>query len=106
MSEDSIYQSLRGHLVVLRLAAAAEALPGELDYAAKNKLGHSAFLNRLLEVEVVVTESRRRDSLEHFARLLTHPWRIDDFDFDAKPSLDKKMARSWPPCASWRTPPT
>ena len=57
MSEDSIYQQLRGHLGVLRLAAAAEALPGELDYATKNKLGHSAFLNRLLEVEVIATES-------------------------------------------------
>jgi len=28
MSEDSIYQQLRGHLAYLRLAAAAEALPG------------------------------------------------------------------------------
>jgi hypothetical protein len=27
MSEDSIYQVLRGHLASLRLAAAAEALP-------------------------------------------------------------------------------
>jgi DNA replication protein DnaC len=92
MSEDSIYQQLRGHLGVLRLAAAAEALPGELDYATKNKLGHSAFLNRLLEVEVVATESRRRDSLERFAKLPA-PWRIDDFDFDAQPSLDKKMVQ-------------
>jgi DNA replication protein DnaC len=74
MSEDSIYQTLRGHLGVLRLAAAAEALPGELDYATKNKLGHSAFLNRLLEVEVTAA-----------------PWRIGDFDFDAQPSVDKKM---------------
>ena len=90
MSEDSVYQQLRGHLGVLRLAAAAEALPGELDYATKNKLGHSAFLNRLLEVEVVATEARRRDSLERFARLPA-PWRIDDYDFDAQPSVDKKM---------------
>jgi len=90
MSEDSVYQQLRGHLGVLRLAAAAEALPGELDYATKNKLGHSAFLNRLLEVEVVATEARRRDSLERFARLPA-PWRIDDYDFEAQPSVDKKM---------------
>ena len=44
MSEDSVYQALRGSLGFLRLAAAAEALPAELDYAQKNKLGHSAFL--------------------------------------------------------------
>ena len=29
MSEDSVYQQLRGHLATLRLAAAAEALPGK-----------------------------------------------------------------------------
>jgi DNA replication protein DnaC len=92
MTEDSVYQRLRGQLGVLRLAAAAEALPGALDYATKNKLGHSAFLARLLEVEVTATESRRRDSLERFARLPA-PWRIDDFDFDAQPSLDKKMVQ-------------
>jgi DNA replication protein DnaC len=51
MSEDSIYQQLRGHLAYLRLAAAAEALPGELDHAKSNKLGHTAFLERLLGVE-------------------------------------------------------
>ena len=52
MSEDSVYQALRGSLGYLRLATAAEALPAGLDCAQKNKLGHSAFLHRLLEVEV------------------------------------------------------
>jgi hypothetical protein len=52
MSEDSVYQQLRGSLSYLRLGAAAEALPAELDYAQKMKLGHSAFLSRLLDVEV------------------------------------------------------
>jgi hypothetical protein len=33
MSEDSLYQQLRGSLAYLRLGAAAEALPAELDYA-------------------------------------------------------------------------
>lgn len=90
MSEDSIYQQLRGSLSYLRLSAAAEALPGELDYAQKHKLGHSAFLGRLLEVEVAATEERRRAGLERFGRLPA-PWRIEDFDFDAQPSLDKAM---------------
>ena len=69
MSEDSIYQQLRGHLAYLRLTAAAEALPGELDHAKSNKLGHTAFLERLLGVEVASTEIRRRASLERFASL-------------------------------------
>jgi DNA replication protein DnaC len=90
MSADSLYQQLRGQLAYLRLAAAAEALPGELDHAVKNKLGPSAFLTRLLEVEVAATEKRRHAGLERFARLPA-PWQIDDFDFDAQPAVDKAM---------------
>ncbi len=90
MSEDSIYQQLRGSLAYLRLQAAAEALPGELDVAMKQKLSHSAFLKRLLDTEVSATEARRRESLERFARLPA-PWRIEDFDFDAQPAVDKAM---------------
>ena len=90
MSENSTYQKLRSHLAYLRLAAAAEALPGELDHATKNKLGHSAFLERLLDVEVTATETRRKAGLERFASLPA-PWRLDDFDFDAQPSIDRKL---------------
>jgi len=90
VSEDSVYQQLRGHLAYLRLSAAAEALPGELEHAIKNKLGHSAFLSRLLEVEVAATEARRQAGLERFGRLPA-PWKVEDFDFDAQPSVDKKM---------------
>ncbi len=46
------YQALRGHLAHLRLIAAAEALAPELDYARDNKLTHTAFLERLLAIEV------------------------------------------------------
>jgi DNA replication protein DnaC len=90
VSENSTYQKLRSHLAYLRLAAAAEALPGELDHAMRNQLGHSAFLERLLDVEVAATEQRRKAGLERFASLPA-PWRIDDFDFDAQPSVDRKL---------------
>ncbi len=90
MSEDSLYQQLRSNLAYLRLQAAAEALPSELDHAAKHRLGHSAFLKRLLDAEVSATEVRRRESLERFARLPA-PWRVEDFDFDAQPAIDKAM---------------
>ena len=90
MSDNSIYQQARSHLAYLRLAAAAEALPGELEHAAANDLGHTAFLERLLEVEVTATETRRRASLERFASLPS-PFRLSDFDFDAQPSIDKKL---------------
>ncbi len=90
MSDNSIYQKLRGHLGYLRLAAAAEALPAELEHAAKAKLGHTAFLERLLEVEVAATEARRHAGLTRFAALPA-PWRLEDFDFDAQPSVDRAL---------------
>jgi DNA replication protein DnaC len=90
MSDNSLYQEARSHLAYLRMAAAAEALPAELEYAANQKLGHTAFLERLLQVEVAATETRRRASLERFASLPS-PFRLEDFDFDAQPTIDKKL---------------
>jgi DNA replication protein DnaC len=90
MSESSVYQKIRGHLAYLRLAAAAEALPGILDAAHKAKLGPSAVLEQLLSVEVSATEVRRHAGLERFA-CLPAPWRVSDFDFDAQPSIDRKL---------------
>ena len=90
MSTDSLYQELRSNLHTLRLTAAAEALPAELDHAAKHKLSHSAFLKRLTDAEVEATTERRRQSLERFARLPA-PWRLEDFTFDAQRSVDRQM---------------
>jgi DNA replication protein DnaC len=90
MTEQSIYQELRSHLAYLRLSAAAEALPDELEHAAKEQLGHTEFLNRLLEKEVAATETRRRVGLERFA-CMPSPWKLSDFDFSAQPSVDKKL---------------
>jgi DNA replication protein DnaC len=88
VSESSVYQQLRGHLAELRLAAAAEALPAELDHAAAGNLSHTAFLERLLAVEVTATTARRQASLARFA-CLPAPWQLSDFDFDAQPSVDR-----------------
>ena len=90
MSENSTYQLLRSHLSTLRLATAAEALPGVLEQAKLEKLGHTAMLERLLGLEVEATEQRRRMSLERFASLPA-PWRLEDFDFDAQPSVDQSL---------------
>ena len=90
MNENSTYQLLRSHLSVLRLATAAEALPGVLEQAKLEKLGHTAMLERLLGLEVEATEQRRRASLERFASLPA-PWRLGDFDFDAQPSVDRSL---------------
>lgn len=90
MSEASLYQALRGHLATLRLAAAAEALPGVLETATAEGLGHTAMLERLLGIEVTATEARRHASLERFASLPAS-WRLSDFDFDAQPAVDRSL---------------
>jgi DNA replication protein DnaC len=90
VSEASVYQQLRSHLAELRLTAAAEALPAELDHAAASNLSHTAFLERLLAVEVTATTARRQASLARFA-CLPAPWQLADFDFDAQPSVDRKL---------------
>jgi DNA replication protein DnaC len=90
VSESSLYQQLRSHLAELRLTAAAEALPAQLDHARDASLSHTAFLERLLAAEVTATRARRQASLARFA-CLPAPWQISDFDFDAQPSLDRKL---------------
>jgi DNA replication protein DnaC len=90
VSEPSTYQQLRGHLAVLGLAAAAQALPAELERATAEGASHTAVLERLLAVEVDAAQTRRQASLARFA-CLPAPWRLDDFDFDAQPSLDRKL---------------
>src|ERR1017187_51687 len=90
MTEGSEYQKLRSHLAFLRMTAAAEALPGELDYALKQKLTHQGFLERLLSLEVDSVEQRRRAGLMRFAALPS-PFTLSDFDFSAQPSVDKKL---------------
>jgi len=86
----SDYQRLRAHLGFLRMTAAAEALPGLLDEAAKAKMGNQAFLERLLAVEVDAVDERRKASLARFASLPS-PFTLADFDFSAQPSVDAKL---------------
>ena len=89
-NEASVYQQLRSHLAALRLTAAAEALPAQLERATAQPTGHTAFLERLLAVEVAAAQTRRQASLARFA-CLPAPWRLSDFDFDAQPSVDPKL---------------
>ena len=90
MNASSDYQKLRAHLAFLRMTAAAEALPGELDHASKASLTHAAFLERILAVEAGAVDERRRVSLERFASLPS-PFTLADFDFSAQPSVDPKL---------------
>jgi DNA replication protein DnaC len=90
VSENEVYQQLRSHLAVLRLTAAAQALPAELEHARTAGTSHTAFLERLLAAEVAAATARRQTSLSQFA-CLPAPWQITDFDFDAQPSVDRSL---------------
>jgi hypothetical protein len=58
VSEASTYQALRGHLANLRMAAAAEALPGLLDQAkAERRWSSTALLERLFALEVAAADT-------------------------------------------------
>ena len=91
-SEAATYQRLRDHLHVLRLSAAAEALPGMLDDARGQDLSTVAMLEQLLAVEVETTQARRLASRLRFACLPTQS-RLDEFDFTAQPGVDEKLIR-------------
>ena len=92
MSKDSLYQQLRSHLAYLKLGAAAEALPGQLDATRDTTIGHTEFLEALLAIEVEATEQRRHNARMRFANFPA-PWTINDFDFSAQPSIDEALIR-------------
>ena len=91
VSEASIYQQLRGHLAELRLTAAAEALPAELDHASARRASATPrSSNGSSPSRSPPPTARRHASLARFA-CLPAPWQLSDFDFDAQPSVDRKL---------------
>lgn len=64
----SLYQRLRGHLSVLKLHDAAEALPAVLDQASAEDLSMTATLDRLLSIEVEATEAGENAALQEDVR--------------------------------------
>ncbi len=90
MSHDRVYQRLREHLAYLKLTAAAEVLAPRLDAAQKTKPSYTAFLEGLLRAEVEATERRRLAGRLRFAHFPVVK-RLEDFDFDAQPDLDRAL---------------
>ena len=54
---------------------------------------------------MTATTARREASLARFARLPA-PWQLSDFDFDAQPSVDRKLVAELATLRSSTTPPT
>jgi len=90
VSHDRVYQRLRDHLHYLKLTAAAEALAGKLDRAQEAKPSYTAFAEDLLATEVEATERRRTAGRLRFAHFPVIK-RLEDFDFDAQPDLDRGL---------------
>lgn len=90
MSKDSAYQRVGSHLAYLKLQTAAERLAPPLQAAEEERPAYADFLDRLLGEEVEATEQRR---LERRLRLAGFPHQktLDQFDFSAQPSLDRKL---------------
>ena len=82
--------NLIANLRRLSLAHAANNLEEHLRQAAQLKLGHLAFIARVMEAEVIArteTGNKRRLDEAQFPELL----RIEDYDFKFQPSLDRKQ---------------
>ncbi len=90
MNKHASYQQLRGHLAYLKLAAAAEHLPAALEAAQRDKPGYTQFLHDLLAHEVTAVEQRRLQGRLRFAKLPARRT-LDQFDFSAQPSLDRRL---------------
>jgi DNA replication protein DnaC len=92
LTEAASYQRLRQHLDLLKLAAAAEALPAVLDTARAEQLSLVSALERLLGVEVDVAQARRLAGRLRFA-CLPDSSTLAGFDFAAQPGVDEKLIR-------------
>ncbi|MDQ6747529.1 MAG: ATP-binding protein, partial [Candidatus Dormibacteraeota bacterium] len=91
-AQATLYQQLRAHLAVLKLADAAEHLPAVLDAAAAEDLSVTAALERLLSIEVDATQARRLAGRLRFACLPT-PATLEDFDYDAATGVDPRLIK-------------
>ena len=90
MSHEKIYQQLRSHLAYLKLSAASEALAPALEDAQTQKPSYTAFLEALLSLEVAADERRRMAGRLRFAHFPVEK-RLESFDYDAQPSLDRRL---------------
>jgi DNA replication protein DnaC len=87
---EATYQRLRSHLAYLKLTTAAEVLAARLDHAQQAKPSYTAFLEDLLGTEVEATERRRLAGRLRFAHFPVDK-RLEDFDFDAQPGVDRQL---------------
>ena len=77
-------------LTQLRLQTAADSLATHIKAAEQRELSYLQFVDHLLADELAARQERSiivRTKLAHFPTTKT----LDSFDFDAQPSLDRKV---------------
>jgi len=84
------YERVRLHLEALRMHAALEALDGLLEAARVEDLPPVVVLERLLSTELAARHDRRVETNLRFAGL-PYRQRLDEFDFEAQPSIDQSL---------------
>lgn len=82
---DRLLQNLRR----LSLPHAAQNIDEHLKQASSLKLGHLAFLARIVEAEILARQQTRADRRMRYAEF-PEVCRIEDYDFKQQPSLDRK----------------
>ncbi len=90
MTHEGTYQRLRSHLAYLNLGAASDVLAARLEAAEREKPSYTAFTEDLLAAEVAATERRRLAGRLRFAHFPVEK-RLEEFDFDAQPTLDRRL---------------
>ena len=89
MSASHTLESIKTHLVKLKLVSALEVLDQIVERLEKSEINGLEALNELLEHEYGFRETRRVRTQLRTSRLLQHKT-LDTFDFAFQPSLDRQ----------------
>ena len=84
------YERVRLGLEELKMSAALEVLDNVLEAARVEELATVEVVDRLLDIELKARHDRRVETNLKFAGL-PYRMRLDDFDFEAQPSVDPQL---------------
>lgn len=90
MKTQLAYERTRSGFEELKMGAALEALDNTLEAARLEDLPAIEVLDRLLTLELAARQERRVETNLKFAGL-PYRQRLEDFDFDAQPSVDPTL---------------
>jgi DNA replication protein DnaC len=90
MSTRSPYESLKDDLGYLQLGHAAEIFASLADQAKAEGWSHVEYLAAVMAEQAAATTNRRLAARMRYARF-PYRRRLEDFDFDFQPSVDRKL---------------